>query len=205
MLEHIPINKVYTSYFANRTPFKQVSIALYTPVGFKGPRLPELAPTKDILQLKNDYHTYLPNYIRHLHDVGYGRIYDELYRHSEGFTEPIVLCCFEKLKQIEYTAAFCHRTMAKEWMNTLYDTSITELGFQEPVQYASTDVMRIYLEEANFKMESAQVARLKEIHTKLLVEKYGPGILSHSGAYTFADGELALKGSVRIVVGAHGP
>jgi len=114
---------LYVSYYAKRTPLKQVSISLYPPRGFKGPQILELAPTRDILACK-DVNVYKPLYLARIEMLGYDNFRELIRQHSNNFSEDIVLCCYEGLQKPEQ---FCHRTMLMEYSNFHWGTRITEL------------------------------------------------------------------------------
>lgn len=114
---------LYVSYYAKRTPLKQISISLYPPRGFKGPQILELAPTREILAVK-DVNIYKPLYLARLEQLGFAAFREIIKYHSNNFTEDIVLCCYEGLQKPDQ---FCHRTMLMEYANTHWGTRITEL------------------------------------------------------------------------------
>ena len=114
---------LYVSYYAKRTPLKQVSISLYPPRGFKGPQVLELAPTREILAVKN-VDVYRKLYYARLEQLGFDAFREIVRYHSNNFTEDIVLCCYEGLKK---PGQFCHRIMLMEYSNSNWGTRIQEL------------------------------------------------------------------------------
>jgi len=104
---HLSSNVVYTSYFGNRKiPSNlKVSIARYSPKGWKGEAIRELAPSPELLfKYKRGI----------INEAEYERIYlnqleklnlDKILPRMKGK----VLCCYEK-------KGFCHRHILRKWL-----------------------------------------------------------------------------------------
>ena len=108
----------FTSYFGKRLGpdglvFRKISISLYTPKGFKGPSLPELAPTESILKEYKVYHNKQRYYQRYcaevLNNLDPKVEYMRIMQLSQNAFP--VLCCYEKAGE------FCHRHIVSDWLN----------------------------------------------------------------------------------------
>lgn len=86
------------------------------------PRLLDLAPTPEILQIK-DESLYKPRYIERLEQLGWENFKRLIWDVSDGFETDVVLLCYESLKTPDQ---FCHRTMLAEFYNQNHGTNITE-------------------------------------------------------------------------------
>jgi len=117
---------IYTSYFANYRKFpddfRPVAISLWLPMGFIGPQWIALAPEKALL---NDYkggvvsdEEYTERYIkmlvlrRKLLKVELARVRDK----------NLLLLCYERPE------VFCHRHIAREFLNREFEAGIEELS-----------------------------------------------------------------------------
>lgn len=116
--------KIYTSYFGNhrqleRKNIMMMAVSLSVPTGFKGPRLPELTPTQNILLMKNapgNYRKYYRMFI--LDRLNAQEIVEKIQRIGQG--RDVALCCYEK------PGRFCHRQLIAEWLNKKTGVNIVE-------------------------------------------------------------------------------
>ena len=118
--------KIYTSYFGNYQNFgdkKPVSIALYSPTNFKGIRYIALAPTKEILEFKNNEDGYTKLFKKKLYKMTASSVYAQLKLFSEN--KDVVLLCYEKPPQ------FCHRHLVAEWLEKELNIEVKELTYKK--------------------------------------------------------------------------
>lgn len=111
--------KIYTTYFSKipRLPkdVKPISISLWPPRGYTGAKMPELAPTRAILQKfksGGSWSEYVEEYERDvLSRLDPHKIMAKIMSISGG--RPAALACFENLA---YPGAVCHRTLVAQWL-----------------------------------------------------------------------------------------
>jgi uncharacterized protein YeaO (DUF488 family) len=112
---------IYTSYFANlkkleKANIKPIAICLYKPKWYNGISYDILAPTKQILSLKDDVFGYTEQYNRYLGTLNPHKIVEDLNALSQG--KDIALLCYEK------PSDFCHRHLVSKWLcDNGYDVS----------------------------------------------------------------------------------
>lgn len=104
---------IYTSYFANLKKIAQanimtIAICLYKPKWYNGLSYGVLAPTKQILSLKEDIISYTEQYNRYLGTLNPHKIVEDLNALSQG--KDIALLCYEK------PSDFCHRHLVSKWL-----------------------------------------------------------------------------------------
>lgn len=107
----------YTTYFtrARKIPagIVPISISLWPPRDWVGARMPQLAPTKSILQeykATGDWERYVDRFQHEvLNKLDPSRIYEEIRDKSDG--KAFALTCFEG------SPAKCHRRLVAKWLN----------------------------------------------------------------------------------------
>ncbi len=113
---------IYTSYYGNYRNFGNlfpISIALYPSRYFRYDKLAELAPTKEILSLKDNPHLYTMRYKIMLSKLDARKIYNKIESLSKG--KDVVLLCYEKPPQ------FCHRHLVAQWLDEQLGVGVKEL------------------------------------------------------------------------------
>lgn len=108
--------RVYTSNFENLDNILEagmigVAICLKCPHDYKGPWMPELAPTKKILykyHANHDEEAYVEKYLEILSKLDAVTIYDEL--QTYGREKDVVMLCHEP------RGKFCHRHLVAQWL-----------------------------------------------------------------------------------------
>lgn len=113
---------IKTSYFANWRKFPKdyvpISIATYSPKGFKGLIYDKVAPGWDIMKLVKEQHdeqAYIRVYNDKLQTLDREQVFKDLEELSGG--KDILLLCYEKPSDL------CHRHLLAAWL----DSTIEEL------------------------------------------------------------------------------
>ena len=117
--------KIYTSYFSNYRNFGDlhpVSIALYLPKYFKGDKEYLLAPSKEILALKDNVDLYTKKFNDELSRIDAKLIFKLLKNFSSD--KDVVLLCYEKPPQ------FCHRHLVAKWLEKELNIKVEELKYK---------------------------------------------------------------------------
>ncbi len=118
---------IYTSYYGNIKKLKKAgvkSIAISISVPSYLPyidRLPLLAPPHELLEEHNIF-KFRSGYIKHLEDVGIGKIEWELNKRKGD----IALLCYESIGDITSGEKFCHRRIFAAWYESKMGVSIPE-------------------------------------------------------------------------------
>ena len=104
---------IKTSYFAQLKRIKDlgylpISISLHEPKFFQGISFKTLAPTKEILKLKDNPQEYTKAFESYLSTLDVKRVVKEL--HFIGGDRTVCLLCYEK------TGSFCHRHLVSKWL-----------------------------------------------------------------------------------------
>ena len=117
--------KIYTSYYGNYRNFGDlfpISIALYPSKFFKCFNLKDLAPTKEIFDLKDNQIEYTKKYNQLLSNINAISLYEKINFFSKN--KDVVLLCYEKPPK------FCHRHIVSEWFKNELGIKIEELNFK---------------------------------------------------------------------------
>lgn len=114
---------IYTSYYANLKNIPEnltpISISLYKPKGIFIDSIPELAPSKDILnKYKNSKQTNLDkdNYVK--------AYKDQIKNFDFSKLNNVVLMCYE------HPNDFCHRHIVSEMIDIQLNMDVKELGYE---------------------------------------------------------------------------
>ena len=119
--------KVFTSCFANlrnieRMGIVPVSISLFPPKDFNGPKTKTVAPTWEMLnRYKKDFNKekYIEDFQRILDAVDAKAFAWELHRLGGG--KDVAMCCFEM------PGEFCHRRLVANWLTAKFGIEVKEL------------------------------------------------------------------------------
>ena len=128
---------IYTSRFANPVlkygEYTAVRISVGAPrwkLGYKiTGAIPDLMP-KSLRHIK-DIETFRPLYYARLNLFGAEKIRKQLF-YFESFGKPIVLLCFEDLRQSN--SVWCHRKLFADWWKDKTGEIITELEDSSPIK-----------------------------------------------------------------------
>lgn len=119
---------IHTSYFARVKQWQKagkdlskvalVSICLYSPKGWPGYEYRKLAPPEDILSDYKrkyiDHREYRRRYSEYLNTLDRNAVIDELRELTDK--QDVILLCYEK------SGDFCHRHLAKKWLEGNLDS-----------------------------------------------------------------------------------
>lgn len=113
-----------TSYFArNAKALGAVSIALKSPFWFKGQKYPDLAPTQDMLEIK-DWNEYTRRYNDEiLSRLDPQKVLDDLKITTAD--HDIILLCWEKDRNT------CHRGLVAQWVKRTLGLEVPEVEIPE--------------------------------------------------------------------------
>lgn len=115
---------IYTSYYANRNLYnaplglRLIGISLKIPVWFKGSAFRNLAPTPEILNIKDSR-----IYTRRYRDVVLSRL-DPVRVYK--ILDNSVLLCWESPEK------FCHRHLVAQWLEEATGNKVTEFDRKVP-------------------------------------------------------------------------
>lgn len=124
--------KIYTSYFAQfstltKAGIMPVSIALVSP-WFHGEKCTYLAPTRKILQFKEEPEKYTDHFNRLvLAPLDFSEVIEDFKNLSHG--KDIALLCYER------PGVFCHRHLVANWLNAYIECHPKGIGLESVKEY----------------------------------------------------------------------